>query len=259
MFENKNWKFTEIWKAWQILIQAIVFDVDDTLYDQQQPFRNAVYQIVPDFQAEDMHELYIRFRVHSDEIFPKVLAGEWDLVTMRNFRIQQSLKDLGYSTIDDETALNFQAIYETELDHITMHDEVKKTLDHLKKLGVPMGIITNGPTDHQFKKIKQLELFKWVRPEHILISQATGFQKPEAEIFQLAEERFDLDGATTLYVGDSFENDVVGAKSRDWQALWFNHRERCLPAGAEAIYDVELTDFEQLYPTICSIFTPLTV
>lgn len=140
-----------------------------------------------------------------------------------------------------------------------MHDEVKKTLDYLKKLGVPMGIITNGPTDHQFKKIKQLGLFKWVRPEHILISQATGFQKPEADIFQLAEERFDLNGETTLYVGDSFENDVVGSKSRNWQALWFNHRDRCLPEGAKAIYDIELNDFDQLYPTICNICTPLTV
>lgn len=241
------------------MIQAIVFDVDDTLYDQQQPFRNAVYQIVPDFDAEDMHELYIRFRVHSDEIFPKVLAGEWDLVTMRNFRIQQSLKDLGYPSISETEALSFQAIYENELDHITMHEEVKKTLDYLKQAGVPMGIITNGPTDHQFKKIKQLDLFKWIRPEHILISEATGFQKPEAEIFQLAEERFDLDGETTLYVGDSFENDVAGSKSRNWQSLWFNHRERDLPEGAEAIYDVELNDFCQLYPTICEILSPLTV
>lgn len=241
------------------MIQAIVFDVDDTLYDQQQPFRNAVYQIVPDFDVEDMHELYIRFRVHSDEIFPKVLAGEWDIVTMRNFRIQQSLKDLGYPSISDEKALLFQGIYENELDHITMHEEVKKTLDYLKNAGVPMGIITNGPTDHQFKKIKQLDLFQWIRPEHILISQATGFQKPEADIFQLAEERFDLDGEKTLYIGDSFENDVVGSKSRNWQSLWFNHRNRELPEGAEAIYDMELNDFCQLYPAICEILSPLTV
>ncbi len=30
----------------------------------------------------------------------------------------------------------------------------------------------------------------------------------------------------TLYVGDNYDNDVLGAKSANWQALWFNHRER---------------------------------
>lgn len=241
------------------MIQAIVFDVDDTLYDQQQPFKNAVYQIVPNFCEEDMHDLYIRFRHWSDEIFPKVLTGEWDLVTMRNYRIQQSLVDLGYDAISDKLALHFQEIYEDELDHITLHEEVRKTLDFLKENDIPMGIITNGPTDHQYKKIIQLDLLHWIAPENVIISQATGFQKPEREIFQLAEERFGFDGDTTLYVGDSFENDIVGAKSCDWQALWFNHRLREIPCGEEAIYDVELTDFQQLYPTICGIFAPVTL
>lgn len=247
------------WKACRILIQAIVFDVDDTLYDQQQPFKNAVYQIVPDFCEGDMHDLYIRFRHWSDELFPKVLTGEWELVTMRNYRIQQSLVDLGYEAISDQLALHFQAIYEDELDHITLHDEVRKTLDFLKENDIPMGIITNGPTDHQYKKIIQLDLLHWIQSENVIISQATGFQKPEREIFQLAEERFGFDADTTLYVGDSFENDIVGAKSGDWQALWFNHRLRDIPCGEAAIYDVELTDFQQLYPAICGIFAPVTL
>ncbi len=60
----------------------------------------------------------------------------------------------------------------------------------------------------------------------MLISQATGFQKPEKEIFQLAEKEFHMLPEETLYVGDNYDNDVLGAKSANWQALWFNHRER---------------------------------
>lgn len=34
-----------------------------------------------------------------------------------------------------------------------MHPEVTKLLDTLQEKEIPMGIITNGPTDHQFKKL----------------------------------------------------------------------------------------------------------
>lgn len=48
---------------------------------------------------------------------------------MRSHRISQSLKDLDYPHITDEEALAFQEVYEVELDAITMHQEVEKTLD----------------------------------------------------------------------------------------------------------------------------------
>ncbi|WP_122645621.1 HAD family hydrolase [Enterococcus mediterraneensis] len=236
------------------MIEAVVFDVDDTIYDQQQPFRNAVNRLFPLVSSEDMHDLYIRFRVHSDENFGKVIAEEWTLEYMRTFRISQSLKDLDYPHITEEEALLFQQVYEEELDNITMHEEIKKTLDFLKNKNIPMGIITNGPTDHQYKKVKQLQLLDWVDKDNVLISQATGFQKPDPEIFHLAEKEFVMNSQNTLYVGDSFENDVVGSKKAGWRSLWFNHRNRAIPAGEQQIQDIELTSFDQIFSTIQMIF-----
>lgn len=236
------------------MINATVFDVDDTIYDQQQPFRNAVHRIIPLVTDNDMHDLYIRFRFHSDETFCKVAKGEWTLTYMRNLRIMESLKDLDYPQITEATALEFQKIYEEELDNIVMHDAVFETLNFLKAQNIPISIITNGPTDHQYKKVIQLNLLNWVKEDNVIISQATGFQKPDREIFQLAEKEFNLTAENTLYVGDSFENDVVGAKSAGWKSLWFNHRNRQIPAGEQAVQDIELTSFAQLTPTIKAIF-----
>ncbi len=73
----------------------------------------------------------------------------------------------------------------------------------------------------------------------MLISQATGFQKPEKEIFQLAEKEFHMLPEETLYVGDNYDNDVLGAKSANWQALWFNHRERKIEQTP--ICDIEIS------------------
>ena len=230
-----------------------MFDVDDTRYDQQQPFRNAVKRVVPLVSDEDMHPLYIRFRHHSDENFPKVMAGNWTLEYMRAHRISQSLKDLDYPHITEKDGLYFQQVYEEELDNICLHKEVKKTLDFLKTKDVPLGIITNGPTDHQTKKLNQLQLKKWIPAENMIVSQATGYQKPEKEIFQLAEKQFNMTACETLYVGDNYDNDVLGAKKADWQALWFNHRERRIDESPTC--DIEITSFDQLLETMQAIFS----
>lgn len=39
-----------------------------------------------------------------------------------------------------------------------------------------MGIITNGPTEHQLKKVRKLGLYDYIDPKRVIVSQATGFQ-----------------------------------------------------------------------------------
>ena len=84
------------------LITRYLFDVDDTLYEQQQPFRNAVTSCFPQIAHKDLTALYLRFRVHSDEQFGRVLANEWTLDHFRYFRLTHSLSDLGYLPITME-------------------------------------------------------------------------------------------------------------------------------------------------------------
>ena len=58
------------------MITSIVFDVDDTIYDQQAPYRIAMEKCFPDFDMSHMNQAYIRFRHYSDVGFPRVMAGE---------------------------------------------------------------------------------------------------------------------------------------------------------------------------------------
>ena len=79
-----------------------------------------------------MHPLYIRFRHHSDENFPKVMAGDWTLEYMRAHRISQSLKDLDYPHITEEDGLLFQKFTRKNL-IISACMRRSKTLDFLKE------------------------------------------------------------------------------------------------------------------------------
>lgn len=236
------------------MISAIVFDVDDTIYDQQAPYRIAVENCFPDFDMTQINQAYIRFRHYSDTGFPRVMVGEWTTEYFRFWRCEQTLLEFGYRQISEDEGNHFQEIYEKELDQITMLDEMRLTLDFLKEKNIPMGIITNGPTEHQLKKVKKLGLYEYVAPKRVLVSQATGFQKPQKEIFNLAAEQFDMNPDTTLYVGDSYDNDIIGAHNSGWHSMWFNHRGRRLKPGTKPVFDLQIDSFEQLYGAVKVLF-----
>lgn len=234
------------------MISTIIFDVDDTIYDQQQPFENAILTIFPNVAFKDFNKLYVRFRFHSDESFSKSTSGEWSIERMRTYRIREALKDLNYPVISSVEGVNFQKAYEKELNQITVHEEVVKILDYLKEKNISIGLITNGPSLHQHKKIHQLALEKWIPQNHMLVSGDTDFYKPQVELFDLASKQFDLIPKNTLYVGDSFENDMVGAINAGWQGLWFNHRSQANP-NKDIRINSEVNSFDQLFQAISSL------
>ena len=231
------------------MITTVIFDVDDTIYDQQQPFENAILRIFPHVEPKDFDKLYIRFRFHSDESFLKSTSGEWSMKQMRSYRINEALKDLHYPAISDLEGVSFQTAYEEELDQIMVHKEMVKVFDYLKEKNISMGVITNGPSLHQQKKIQQLALEQWFPKNHILISGDTDFHKPQVELFDIAAKQINLIPANTLYVGDSFENDMIGASNAGWQGLWVNHRSR-INHNKNITIKAEVTSFDCLFKTI---------
>jgi putative hydrolase of the HAD superfamily len=59
-----------------------------------------------------------------------------------------------------------------------------------------------------------------------IFSGRVGLMKPHAAIFELAERRFDLDPAQTLFIDDHAGN-VQAARQRGWQALQFVDALQC--------------------------------
>lgn len=225
------------------MITAIVFDVDDTLYDQQAAFQLAIsanFAIL----KEELAPLYLRFRHHSDAQFEKSVSGEWSLDQMRVYRIQAAMRDFGYK-ISEADARKFQADYERAQNDIQLPKEISALLNQADGR-YKLAVITNGPAEHQQRKIRQLALQHWIPKEAMFISGAVGSAKPEIDIFRAAEEYLNVPAEEILYIGDSFENDVEGAKNAGWQVWWFNHRQRDVPVPHQYLPDATLDSFPNL-------------
>ncbi|SEO15221.1 putative hydrolase of the HAD superfamily [Amphibacillus marinus] len=215
-------------------MQTIIFDVDDTLYDQFIPFQLAFnYTFNYSLSHDELYHLFLASRDYSDQVFEAEQNGEISSLALQIFRITKACADLGLLIAEHE-AIKFQQCYQHFQTKITLFPELYKALDWLMQQNVQIGILTNGNTEHQQMKIDQLLLQKWVQPAHTFISASIGHAKPSIELFRFIEGQMQLDRGQTWYVGDSFTNDVMGAKQAGWQSLWFNHRYRKQPKDMPA-------------------------
>ena len=225
-------------------IRGVVFDVDDTLYDMAQPFRNAYQALYEGRYDLPVQELFLAFRRYSDERFVDSQTGRMTMKEVYIYRVRMMLRDYGIE-VSDEEALEFQQCYMDLQYRIRLSSLMKALLDDLYSR-VAIGVITNGESRHQRRKLCSLNVTPWISEEHIIVSGDHPFRKPDAQIFREMEQRLNLAPEQLIYVGDAYALDVVGAHAAGWQSIWFNHRERPMPEHTMIHPDAEVHTEEEL-------------
>lgn len=207
---------------------AFLFDVDDTIYDQMWPFRKAFNEHLKKNKDISIEELFRYSRKYSDEVFELTESGELPLREMHVYRITKAFEAYNIN-IKKEEALNFQYTYERLQNEIRLIPDMETTFDYCKSQGIKIGIITNGPALHQQNKIEQLGLHQWIPSENMFISGKEKVAKPDKKIFDLAKDKMGLVSEQVYFVGDSFDNDVIGAKNAGLKSIWINRRNKKIP------------------------------
>lgn len=237
----------------------IFFDVDDTLYDQRETFYRAFRETFgkeKEFSEGMIDQVYLRSMYYNEQRFDEIQKGTWDSSQIIEYRILHACEDYGIPASPDQ-AVRFREHYIEAQGHLRLTPVMEGLLDLLKgKVG--LGIITNGHYEHQLRKVQALDLTRWVGEGNILISGGLGWAKPDPEIFLEAQNRTGADPKDMIYVGDSYERDVVGAKKAGWTAIWMNRRGYILPEGG-LIPDEEVHTEKELADRIGSIVESIVV
>lgn len=66
----------------------------------------------------------------------------------------------------------------------------------------------------------------------IVVSEAVGWRKPHPLPIEMALAELATDPARALFVGDTFDEDVVGAQAAGVRAVWIDTHGRGVPGGA---------------------------
>jgi len=86
----------------------------------------------------------------------------------------------------------------------------------------------------------------WPHVDVLVTSEECRTTKPDPAIFRVALERLGVAADEAAMVGDSWQNDIVGATQCGIRAIWLNrHGDTCPDPGLAA----EVTDFEPIART----------
>lgn len=130
--------------------------------------------------------------------------------------------------------LTSQKIFSGKGEVFSVYEDVFYALDDLKNKNMKLGVISNW--DSSLHKILQsLKLDSYF--DFVIASLEFGKEKPDPKIFHFALEKAKVNSQHALHIGDSFEDDYLGAKNAGWHAILLD-RERLYQDVPELISDL---------------------
>lgn len=218
-------------------IQAVVVDLDDTLFDHQESARRGLARLVEELGATPTPRTATAWEQTAEHLSDRRRAGEIDRIGYRRLRIRNLLADIGRQeeaerleeALCDRLYDRFLEVYEEEW--VGFADAVP-TLRALDDRRLPVAILTNGPEERQQRKACVLGLAPWV--VGVWTSEHLGAKKPDPATYLAVCSALEADPCTVLHVGDNIEHDLHGAFAAGLPALHLDRRGEH-PATAERI------------------------
>jgi putative hydrolase of the HAD superfamily len=190
-------------------IRAVLLDLDDTLTDRIGTVRAYAPQFLRDFGA--------RFRM-TDET---ALAAELARIDRNGYNHERAIDIAAHEAWSERP--DAEVIAQHWNHYFAVHTQARpalsSTLDAIARAGLQLGVVTNGPTDKQRRKVEALGLRE--RLGAVLISAELGIAKPDERIFRAAAQQLGVQPSECMFVGDNPEKDVGGATAVGMRAVWF--------------------------------------
>ena len=187
-------------------VEAVIFDLDDTLYSEKAYVRSGYRAVAEAFpQIEDMKgKLWRAF----EEGLPAI-----DTV----------LKDEGL--LSEEAKAIALERYRFQVPQITLYGGVEALLKRLKQTK-RLGLITDGRPEGQWAKIKALGLESYF--DCIIVTDELGgieFRKPNPLAFLQVQAAFGTAFEKMIYVGDNLNKDFIAPTALGMQCCYFKNAD----------------------------------
>jgi HAD superfamily hydrolase (TIGR01549 family) len=110
---------------------------------------------------------------------------------------------------------------------VRLFDGARELLSDLRAAGYGLGLLTNGLSDGQWEKIRSLRIEPHF--DAVVVAGDVNVYKPDPRAFAVLLDRLGARAPTALFVGDSYEMDVLGAHAAGLAAAWVRPEGTPLP------------------------------
>ena len=230
--------------------KAIIFDMDDTILSDDEAAEKCWRQTCDSFGSRIKGAtndvllamiMEIRRFYWTDFEFIRLIG-----LNLRDARLEILTTAFSRLSIEDAPLANemtdsFMALKSATVELVP---GVLDTLAQLRREGVRLALITNGPAQEQRKKIKYARLEPLF--ESILIEGEFGIGKPDPRVFHHTLERLNVQPEETWMVGDNLVGDVGGAQAVGIYGVWVDWRGSGLPEDSTVTPDHTIRSIVEL-------------
>jgi len=217
------------------MIKAVLFDLDDTLFDHRGCAREALaavqgchdrFRSMPFDALERAHARFLE-ELHAD-----VMLGRVPLETARIERFRRLLAAMDVPSSESlaaRIATTYRDTYRTARRAVAGASALLAAIKPFARIA----IVSNNLLEEQQEKLRTCGLDGFV--DALVVSEEAGTSKPDPAIFQVALDRLQAWPGNAVMVGDSWAADVMGARAAGIRAIWFNPGGALTPAGEPAV------------------------
>lgn len=184
-------------------IKAVLFDLDNTLLDFSEMKHMAVNMAIRAMIDQGLD-------IDPKEAFNIILQTYWEVGIESDNAFSEFLKRRFGSVDERILAAGINAYLRTKPSFLEPYPNVVPTLIKLIKKGLVIGIVTDAPRLKGWQRLCAMRLQHFF--DHVITRDDSGSSKTGGLPFAYALEQLHLDPAEVLFVGDSVERDITGAK-----------------------------------------------
>ncbi len=218
------------------MTRAVLFDLDDTLFDHRTSARAALSEVHRRYAADvDFARFEDHHSHHLEDLHTEVLAGRLSIDDARRERFRRVFAAVGVA-LDEEAVEQIAAAYRSGYVAARRVVDGAAALLEAVRPHARVAIVSNNLLAEQRDKLHFCGIASLV--DALVVSEDVGISKPDRGIFDVALARLGVTAGDAVMFGDSWTADIAGAARAGIRAVWFNPRRLPRPADPPGVAEV---------------------
>ena len=187
------------------MINAVIFDFDNTLYDYDKCNNNALKYLFNSICNDFYIDINIINKLYN-EINKNIKSSNNSSNKFNKIIYIKQLFEL--LNIDLINISKYLTIYNTHFnDNLELYDGILDIIILLKEHNIKLGLLSNNIFGQQYKKLEKLNILKYF--DVIQTSDECGEEKPNINIFLSILNKLNAIPQNTIFIGDNLEHDII--------------------------------------------------